>query len=303
MIFALLFIFSVESAFASTIVRDLFQTHNTIVFNDIVKRFEIEGPVLIGGNTSVLQSIQFGANIPLYKEDIILASFGNIDAGENWINLNLGSIISPNQKSSLNINFNSGGTFSTSLDDWNSYLQNQIGIMSIDQLYQETINYSTFLSNLSFSGTVNTTDPNKFQFIGDGNQFSAMNIDATVLSGARGIEINLNGSETLIVSVTNANANSIDINANFLGNQNQVIWNFVDSEIININGSRWQGAILAPNADLFLKGGYNGTVFASSLRADDEGHFNPIVAPIPEPSVFLVLSFFAIYLCAHRKRY
>jgi hypothetical protein len=69
--------------------------------------------------------------------------------------------------------------------------------------FESTMNaLDTQLTALASNSTVNTSDPNNFQFNGPGGSTDILSISASSLGMARGISFTRNGASTILVNVT-----------------------------------------------------------------------------------------------------
>jgi choice-of-anchor A domain-containing protein len=126
------------------------------------------------------------------------------------------------------------------------------------------------LTVLTPNSTVNTTNPNNFQFNGSGGSTDIFSISATSLESAHGISITPNGATSIIVNVTGGG--SVNLTANFEGTvpSQNIIWNFENATGVSVPG--WDGAILAREADVSNNAPINGAVIANSFSGTSELH-------------------------------
>ena len=285
-------------------VTAMFGTHNLIAFGDVSLSKEFYGPAYIEGSLTLTQSMQFGGGpYQIPKTDAIMSVQNGIYAGSNWINLNEGSIVSRNiPTQSLSINRNSGGSLITGQAAWD-HEREKLGLNPTDDLQDQFGDYAQSLANQATTATKNFSDPNQYSITGDGSETSYITIEATDLQKATGVNLNLNGSKTLVITVTGEGVYSFNFNS-LGGVGKDVIWNFIGATSINFNGSRFQGSILAPNATVHTNGGSQGLVVVNNFTSNDELHENPITAPtIPEPQSAgpLLLSFGILILIRKRR--
>jgi hypothetical protein len=156
-----------------------------------------------------------------------------------------------------NITFNGGGSPVSSVP------------MTIGS-FESTMNaLDAQLTVLTPNSTVNTTDPNNFQFNGSGGSTDIFSISASSLE-AHGISFTPNGATSIIVKVTDGG--SVNLTANFEGTvpSQNIIWYFENATGISVPG--WDGAIMAPDADVSNNAPINGAVIANSFSGTSELH-------------------------------
>jgi len=116
------------------------------------------------------------------------------------------------------------------------------------------------------------------------------------------LNISIGATETVVINVFADNAQGL---VDFIsppnliggfnqGNSGRILWNLVDAEILEV-GNSFNGAILAPGADLRLRsGGINGTVVVDSvsvMNAEIRRHtFDAPLVPAPGAGLVLVLA-------------
>jgi choice-of-anchor A domain-containing protein len=126
----------------------------------------------------------------------------------------------------------------------------------------------------------------------------------------------MGAANTVILNVSGMPSGTVNFQAppNMLGGFNQnnasrILWNLHDAALVNVNNS-FNGALLAPGADLKLSGGgMNGTVAVHSVSQQDAeirrfnytGYLPTPPVPVPEPSTGLLAVLAAAVVCGWRR--
>ncbi|HXP97695.1 MAG TPA: choice-of-anchor A family protein [Telmatospirillum sp.] len=104
-------------------------------------------------------------------------------------------------------------------------------------------------------------------------------------------KFSLNGAKEVIINVSGAGSNTLNINANFLNGIAQTlgtdtIWNFTDAQNVTI-GRQFGGDFLGVYANLTTTANVEGTVVAKSVVQGAEIHYDGqntgLVSPVPLP--------------------
>lgn len=295
---------SIENAAA------LFSTHNLVSFGDTVANKEIESRSIVGGSLTTSNAIQFGFNnspvIP--KTEYAMAVYGGV-IGTGPFNINQGSFLSRlPYPSGLKFNMNSGGSAESGQAIWDGFA-GSIGFGTLEEGFK---GLSAYWDSLPNTGTTSFTDPNQYRIFGDGSLVSVVDITATQLANAKGLETKLNGSSLLIINVSG----SLDatFKANFMGdsknNADNVIWNFTSTNSTTLIFERQvEGSVLAPYATVHAEKGFEGLMVAQTIENSDEGHFRPInsnILPVPtlvpEPGIFSTFAMIGFISTFGRRR-
>lgn len=284
---------------APLVIGEMMQRYNVITTGNAILGSEIEGRTWVGGIATIPKTIQFGFNtvIPVSDYSLIV---GNGISSNSVQNINQGSVLT-RLPTTTRFNFNSGGTLQTGDTAYNAF-QAAVG-WTPATLAGGFSSLSSQLDAMLVNGTVNSSDSNNFRITGNSSSaISVVDIAATSLTAARGITLNPNGSQLVVVNV---HGTSGTFQANFLGGSQAAapnfLWNFVDATSLNLTGPRWSGTILAPLADVNALRGISGGMFSKGLTLSDEAHYRPLVTVIPEPSTLGLMAASLLLLLKRRR--
>jgi choice-of-anchor A domain-containing protein len=123
-----------------------------------------------------------------------------------------------------------------------------------------SIAQSAFLSGLTNS-TINTSTQNWKLNVGSG--LFAYNLTGSQISQWSTLDISGIKSDTTILFNVTGDVSSYRVSLNAGGLYDHILWNFVDADTINIDGSQFCGSILAPYATVNQSLNINGTIIAN----------------------------------------
>jgi len=288
------------AAFTSISNAGILNQYNLIVTGNLSSQSEVEGRTLIGGSLSGSAS-NYGVMLNPVQSlgtDVLIVG-GNINAQN--INMNAGNLRLGGTNNTQNLNFNGGGQLITD--------PSISGIGAT--VAAELIANSQALSQLAATNTVNFPSPQpgplNFQCIPDSNGVAVFNVPGSLVfsnNNVQSIDINFNGATNVIINVTGASINFTQ--GNFVGNftslfaRSRVLWNFHQATNVDIGGKAFNGAMLAPSANLFSQGVNEGSVFVSSFTQFGEVHLPGYLGIVPAPGVAAFP--IAALLMARRRR-
>ncbi len=316
-------VFSSNASATGLSATDILNDYNLVVFGNLTSTSDVDGKTFAGGNVSGGNYAGHYSSLPVNTAISSLTVGGNLSGsvnlngpgltvGNNLSTTNFNSAggnvyVGGSVTSSANFNENgsgnvyvhgtvvggvnvNGGTLHTgvataSLPDVSSTLtsyQNELAAYSA-QLGALTENSTYTLSN--GTATFNATP--------GANGVAVFDItDAqTFFAAAKQFSFSLNGAKEVIIDVSGAGANQLDIDGNFLNGQAQslgtdTVWNFTDAKNIDVQ-AQFGGALLATEANLTTSGNIEGTVIADSITQNAEIHYDgqqlhlPSAVPLP----------------------
>ncbi|WP_309242980.1 choice-of-anchor A family protein [Hyalangium versicolor] len=119
-----------------------------------------------------------------------------------------------------------------------------------------------------------------------------VDVNASDFTGAKYFSIEAPAGSLVVVNIRGASATFTGFGISFSGgiDQHGVLFNFVDTTLIEAHGFGFWGTVLAPFAHVsFSDGSFDGGIYAKSLTGNAEGHINALTrrsvcmqAPHPE---------------------
>lgn len=271
---------------AAISARDMLQSFNNIVLNDLTTNVETEGTLYVGGDYNGNGSTVNPQGLP--NGDLGGGIVGSLivggDINASAVNLNGGhAVIGGTDFGDLGLN--NGSTKSEGVSG--------IPVAEITNAFQS---FSAELAGLTPTGGVaNTSDQNNisFQSVADSSGVAVFNIAGSVLQNGTFHGVTADPGVTTVINVSGANV-TIGVNANLT--QSAVIFNFYEATSLTIN-STFNYSVLAPFANVTLRGGgLNGTLVSFDLQQDAEVRpplysGNIPVSQVPLPAAaFLLLT-------------
>ncbi len=278
------------SASASTLGPfEILQQYNLVTAGDVVSTQEVEGRAYVGGNLS-------GSGFQVDFKPTAASDFADLivigDSSVPNINLqnNSNSDVVIGGVNTSNINNLGGGTLTVG-----SLPAPLVPMFPVEMLMGLSDQFGATLSNAveAVTGQSNLLRLNAAPT--DGTTIYSLDI-ADLNRG--GIEVDLNGADTVIINVFGEGA----INSNFQGGglddfAQKAIWNFVDAEVLEFK--QFYGQVLAPFTNVTNTSAIKGTLFADSVTLNGEIHlrtfsgdlspFDPQPSAVPLPAGVLLL--------------
>lgn len=258
---------------------------------------DVEGKTFIGGNLNAAgRAADFATKEPQLTVSDTLKVVGDITATN--INMQHGNVVYGGNNNVGHINFNGPGEL---IHD---------NTLSIDAVFAELVDYSTFYASLSSNGSFVAENSSLSYY--DTAPLAVFNVSASdVFAQNTGLKLDYNAADTVVINVSGANisvaggVNLLDgFRPNELGAQN-ILWNFYEAETIDFRDIAMFGSVLAPTADLIGGAVFDGSVGAKSYTGGREFHrflFNPPSVDVTEPSSIALLMMGLGALIAVRKR-
>lgn len=285
---------------AGVSARDLLQSFNNIVLNDLTTNVETEGTLYVGGDYNGNGSTVNPQGLP--NGDLGNGISGSLvvggDINASAVNLNGGhAVIGGTDFGDLGLN--NGSTKSEGVSG--------IPVAEVTSAFQS---FSNELAGMATTGGVaNTSDQNNISFtsVANAQNVAVFDIDGSVLQTGTFHGVTADPGVTTVINVGGANV-TIGVNANLT--QSSVIFNFYEATTLTIN-STFNYSVLAPFADVTLRGGgLNGTLVSFNLQQDAEvrpplydGDIPPTtVVPLPAAAYLLLTGIAALGGMAARRR-
>jgi len=237
---------------------------NLIARNSVNSSSEVDGSALIGGDLTGPASNYAVQGVTAFN-GTGLAVGGNITAPNIQIN-NAGDLRVSGTVFG-NANLNGGGA--------------QIADPSIPALvsaaFAQVNAASSFFSSLTTNGNLDTAgNMNASPATISGQSVAVYSISQSQIQSLGQLNLNLGSADTVVINFTPDASGAANFIAppNIIGGFNQnnasrIIWNIPTATSVTVNNS-FNGALLAPNADLqLLGGGINGTVVVNSISTQD----------------------------------
>ncbi len=271
---------------------------NLIVRHNLSTTSEVDGSALIGGNVSGTSN--YSVHGVTASNGAGLAVGGNISAGMN-VQINNGGDLRIGGTNFGTLNLNGGGS---------AIVDNGISGL-VSSIFSQANTLSNTLKNLTPNGTMDGAGNfNASPTLLGGQQVAIYNIHQNDFQSLGQMNLNFGSANTVIINVA-ADANGVvDFIAppNIIGgfnqaNSNRILWNLYNATLVKVNNS-FNGALIAPNADLKLSGGgINGTVLVDNVsQMDAEVRFNLYTGYVPEPATLGLMLAGAGAMIIRRRR-
>lgn len=275
---------STATSFAGAI-----STYNLVVTGNLDSTSEVEGRTFVGGTLTgsasnygigLLPAANYAGTDTLTVGGAISVSNINISTG----NVRHGSTVSGNVN--LNGPSNPQNIFDPSVPSL------------IPGIASELATTSNALAALSANSTASLPNGNP----GPGNFNAAPsgpnNLAVFSVSGAAAfsnsfmqtLHLNAAGASAIVVNVsgTNITFNQGNMDSSWQAYRSKLIWNFYQATSLSIDRA-FNGAILAPNANLTNSTNIDGSVFVASFTQRGEVHLPNYTGYTPEPASMFVL--------------
>jgi choice-of-anchor A domain-containing protein len=284
----------------SVVEAGVFSDWNLIVRNNLTGTSEVDGSAIVGG--SIYGTMNYSVQGVTAPNNVSLAVGGNFPAG-SIANINKGGNMHYGGTVAGIVNLNGGGT---------KIQDNSIGA-HLDSLFRMAYAASAANAALPATGTLDNagnlkTNAGDLLAI-DGQKVAVYSLTSSQMTGLGQLNLNFGLADTVIINVA-ANANGVvNLTAppNLIGgfsqnNASRILWNFYDAETLIVNNNL-SGAVLAPDATLYLNGGgINGTVIVdevAALNAEVRRHtYQGVLIPAPGAAALATLA----GLVAFRRR-
>lgn len=270
---------------------------NAIVRNNLTSSSEVDGSAIIGGNLAGTSNYAVQGVTALGNTG--LAVGGNITSGN--IQVNNGGNVRLQGTNFGTLNLNGGG----------SLVSDPTVTADVASIFAQLEAASAYFASLTPNGAIDGGgNMNASPVLLGGQNVAIYSISAAAIQSLGQLNLNFGSADSVIINVTSA-AGVVDLIAppNIIGGFNQanssrILWNMPDATSLLVNNS-FNGAVIAPFADLVLSGGaMNGAIAVNSISAQDaeirrftyDGYFN-----IPAPSAAGLLGLGAL-LAARRRR-
>lgn len=250
------------AACAAGAAADTIRDWNLVVRNHLNTTSEVSGSALVGGN--VTGTSNYSIRQVTASNGAGLMVGGSISSGTN-VQINNGGDLYYGGAINGIANMNGGGS-----------RFNQSAASAVSSVFAQADAYSTFLSGLSSTGTVDSAGNMSFTsttMVGS-QRAAVFSMTQATLTGLGQLNLNFGSSADLIVinfdASGSAGAASFAAPPNFVGglnesNSGRIVWNFLNTSTLTVNNN-FNGMILAPDADLRLRGGgINGTVIVDNV--------------------------------------
>lgn len=289
--------FAFSICLASSAKASILGEWNLVVRNDLHTSSETDASALVGGD--VLGTSNFSTQYVSAPNGDGLAVGGNIGSGIT-VNINNGGNlrISGSVLGTANIN---GGT-----------MINDAGVSGmVTAAMNESISLSNYYLGLTPNGAMDGAGNfNAIPSLIGSDLVSVYNLNQTAFQALGQINLNIGATETVIINV-GADANGlVDLIAppNIIGgfsqaNSNRILWNLYDATTVKVNNT-FNGALLAPNADLQLSGGgINGSVVVDNVsQMDAEIRNHLFTGHTPEPTSLSLIGLGITVVLGRRSR-
>jgi choice-of-anchor A domain-containing protein len=274
----------------------LFGGYNVVVRNNVNSTSEVDGSALIGGNLSGASNYAVQGVTALNGAGLSVG--GTISNGP--ISINNGGNLRFGGAVNTIVNRNGGGS-ATSVTTISS---------EVSAAFAQATSVSNFLAALSPNGTLDGAgNMNASPVLLDGQRIAVYNLSPSMWAGLGQLNLNFGSADSVIINVVTAPGATVNFSAppNFVGGLNQanssrILWNIPNAGTININNN-FNGALIAPNANLnLLGGGLNGTVIVNSIpNQAAEIRRSVYTGYIPTPTAAAVLALAGL-TAARRRR-
>lgn len=272
-------------ALAATASATVLSDWNLVVRNDLNTTSEVDGSALVGGN--VLGTSNYTVQGVTASNGDGLAVGGNIGAGIN-VQINNGGNLRIAGSVLGNVNLNGGG----------SIINDPTVPTMVNDAMSFASSVSTSLQGLTPNGTLSGSGNfSAAPTMIDGQMVAVYSISQNDFQNLGQISLTFGAADSVIINVS-ADANGVvdliappNILSDFTqANSNRILWNFYDATTVLVNNN-FNGAMLAPNADLQLTGGgINGSVVVDNISVmNAEIRRNTYTGYVPEPASGLLL--------------
>lgn len=270
---------------------------NLIVHNDLKSTSEVDGSALIGGSITQGTS-NYSTQGVTALNGAGLAVGGNINAGVT-VNINNGGSLRIGGSVVGIANRNGGGA-----------LINDPGITAqVNDIFTQLSTTSLALASLAPNGSVSGDgNMNAVPTLIDGQLVAVYSFTNASIQSLGQLNLNFGSANSVIINVSST-AGLIDLISppNIIGGFNQanssrILWNFFDATSVIINNS-FNGALLAPGADLkLLGGGINGAVAVNNIsqQSAEIRRFN-YTGYIPAPGASSILAAAGLFAARRRR--
>lgn len=281
-------VFSASAVAHATVLSDW----NLIVRTNVSSSSEVDGSTLIGGN--LVGTSNYTVQGVTNPTGVGLAVGGNVSGGA--ISVNNGG------------NFRFNGTVSSiiNLSGGNSAPDPTIPAQ-VTSAFNQVASISSSLASLVANGTLDGGGNMNAVPTNLGGQLVAVyNLTPSQWSSLGQLNLNFGAASSVIINVLTPGNISFVAPPNLIGGFNQansgkILWNIPNATNVTV-GNSFNGAILAPNADLkLLSGAINGTVVVNSISQQSaEIRRSTYTGYIPAPGAMGLLGLAG--LVASRRR-
>jgi choice-of-anchor A domain-containing protein len=298
---------------------ELLNAYNLIVLGDVTNNSHVDGKAYIGGNAKGGEynshNVSAGAGLPALTVgknltgSVNINGAGGIAVGGNFATTNfngngagnayIGGSWTGNGNFGGNVYLGGTRTGNGNVNGGGQLFQNQTSPAFLANIptaagttaIQNTLTgYSASLDALTANSIVNVASGTAtFTAAPDASGLAVFDITNALafFNSVNQITFDLNGAKELIINVTGAGSNLINIAANFLGGSAQArsldtVWNFIDATNLKIS-NQFGGSVLALLADVTLNQNLEGTLVANSLTQNGEIHYNGANNYLPPP--------------------
>lgn len=266
---------------------------NVIVRTNVSSSSEVDGSTLIGGN--LVGTSNYTVQGVTNPNGVGLAVGGNVSGGT--ISVNNGG------------NFRFNGTVSSiiNLSGGNSALDPTIPAQ-VASAFSQVATISSSLALLAANGTLdNAGNLNAVPTNLGGQLVAVYNLTPSQWSSLGQLNLNFGAASSVIINVLTPGSVSFVAPPNLLGgfsqaNSSRILWNIPNATSVTV-GNSFNGAIIAPNADLkVLSGAINGTVVVNSISQQiSEIRRSTYTGYIPAPGTMSLLGLAGLVAMRRRR--
>jgi len=285
--------------------------YNVFVFSNFTETgSDTGGRIAAGGNVSFSGTYAVTQSIL----DLYLAPNNDSLVVDGTVTSGTGSILHGNAfretAGAGSVSMTGGGTLTTGG-------ASPIGVAALQSSY---VNYSTQLSQLSSTGSVNNNGFGTITLTGGNSTINIFSVNIALLGGSNTFNINIPTSATAIINVTGTTGtttnagmfiNGAGVNGDSSTGATKVLFNFYQATGLTLGGG-FLGTVLAPNANVTgtnfaqLDGGLIANSFTGSTEFHDQlftGGGTPSFpsAPTPEAGTSALIGFGLIGLAGIAK--
>ena len=269
---------------------------NLIARNGVNSSSEVDGSALIGGDLT-------GPSSNYAVQGVTASNGTGLAVGGNITSTN----IQVNNAGDLRV---SGTVFgNANLNGGGSQIADPTIPALVSAAFAEANAASTFFSSLTTNGTLDSAgNMNASPATISGQSIAVYSISQSQIQSLGQLNLNLGSADTVVINFTPDTSGNANFAAppNIIGGFNQnnasrIVWNIPAATSVIVNNS-FNGALLAPSADLqLLGGGINGTVVVDSVSAQNaEIRRFTYAGAIPAPATACLMG--AVGLAAVRRR-